>query len=182
MLDSGLPDRAQDLGAVAHLVVVEHGAAPAAVVAASLDGARGIGAAGRMTRDRDAAPVRAATPFDLASVTKPMVALTMARLARSGTLALDEPLGDLVPWLADTASGPTPLELFASHRAGLEAHIRLFEPLVTGGTVEPREAARIAADSRRAECVGAAPTDGFAPVYSDMGYLLVGLALEARAG
>jgi len=170
------------LGEVATLVVDQLDAAPAAVVAASRGRVRGCGAAGKLDRTDGAPPADPSTPFDLASLTKPVVALTMARLVRAGALSLEEPLGALVPWLADSQSATTPLRLFASHRSGLEAHIRLFEPLLRGQSVALRAAARVAADSRRSECHGDAPNEGFPPVYSDMGYLLVGLALEERGG
>jgi CubicO group peptidase (beta-lactamase class C family) len=35
-------------------------------------------------------------------------------------------------------------------------------------------------DARRADCQGDPPAEGFAPVYSDLGYLLLGTAIAAR--
>lgn len=177
----GAPSRSVDLGRVAALVVDGHGAAPCAVVAGQLGSVRGRGAHGRLARGA-ARAVEDRTPFDLASVTKPVVALTMARLFARGLLSLDEPLAAFLPWLDGTPSATVPLELFASHRAGLEAHIKLYAPQLEGGEVDLRRAARVAAGSRRADCGGSPPAEGFPPVYSDMGYLLVGLALETRAG
>jgi CubicO group peptidase (beta-lactamase class C family) len=142
---------------------------------------RGEGAAGSLD-PTDASAVEVGTPFDLASVTKPLVALAMARLARQKKLSLAEPLAELVPDLAGTFAGTAPIELLAAHRAGLAAHIELFAPLRDGGKLDRQGAILRAAESRRPDCEGARPSEGFAPVYSDMSYLLLGLAVEARAG
>lgn len=172
----------RNLDAAATRVVETHLAAPAAAVAASLGAIEGRGVSGRLWSLSDAPHARTDTPFDLASLTKVFVALTAARLVSRGLLRLDEPLRDLCPWALGSRSAEVPLGLFASHRAGLEAHIELFAPLREGRTVDLLGAARTAADSRRTDCGGAAPGEGFPAVYSDMGYLLFGLALEARSG
>lgn len=175
------PSAFVDLSEVAGLVVEGFRAAPAASVAASLRGRLGLGASGHL-EPRSSHRAKPETLFDLASVTKPIVALTLARLVRRGKLALSERLGEVLPELEGTFAGGVPIELLASHRSGLAAHIELFAPLRDGGSVVRTEAIRQAAESRRPECEGPPPADGFPPVYSDMGYLLLGLALEARGG
>lgn len=179
-----MASREIDLSAVARLVVDEHGAAPAAAVAASIGAGRlsGAGAAGRIGGAAGARAATLGTLFDLASVTKPIVALTLARLERRGVLRRGERLGDVLPLARDTPSAAVPLDLLAAHRAGLEAHIKIFAPLVEGGRVDRDEALILAARSRRSDAEGPAPDGGFAPVYSDMGYLLLGAAIEARMG
>ncbi len=121
--------------------------------------------------------------FDLASLTKPMTAVAIARASRHGA-ALDRTtlLGDACPALAKTASGAAPLELLLAHRAGLEAHIPVFLPLAAGGHFDAASALEAAANARRPECAGAYPVGGFPPVYSDLGYALAGAALAARTG
>lgn len=177
---------AEDLGAVARLVVDEIGAAPCAVVAAARrDGARvrfGVGAAGTLWGSQDAPPARPDTPFDLASLTKPVTALALARLDRGGTLRRHEPLGDVLPALGVTASAATPVDLLSAHRGGLDGHRPLYAPLVDGRPVDRAAALREAADARRPDAAGPPPAEGFAPVYSDLGYLLVGEAIAARGG
>lgn len=179
-------ERSPAFDAIATRVVRHHGAAPASTVAASAPVAgsrrRRVGAAGRLFPSEAAPSASVETVFDLASVTKPFVAVTAARLARRGELSLDEPLGALVPRLASTASADAPLIHLLAHRAGLRAHIELFAPRREGGEVKLDEAELVAAGSRRPECAGTRPDEGYEPVYSDMGYLLVGLALEARSG
>ena len=175
-----------DLSAVAAIAVEQHRAAPAAVVAAAVRRCgvfvHGIGAAGRLSLAEDAPPATADTLFDLASVTKPFSALAFARLERAGILSRAERLGDVLPSLGATRSARVPLDLLAAHRAGLDAHRPLYAPLVDGGAVDVGAALAAAADARREGCEGDPPPEGFAPVYSDLGYLLLGAAVAARAG
>src|ERR1700733_2298831 len=83
--------------------------------------------------------------FDLASVTKPMTALAFAR---SG-IDRRTPLGDLVVEARGTASERVPMELFLAHRAGLDAHRKLYAPLLQGGgSMDVGAALREAAEAR----------------------------------
>jgi serine-type D-Ala-D-Ala carboxypeptidase len=135
-----------------------------------------VGAAGRLPAGTEATPE---TVFDLASVSKPVVACTLARLVVSGALALETPLGELLPEARGSLSEEVPLELLLAHRAGLDAHRSLFAPVFLGRAVHRGRALTVAANARRPDCVGTPPPHGFPPVYSDLGYLLLGAALEA---
>jgi serine-type D-Ala-D-Ala carboxypeptidase len=163
------------LDQVAALVVVE-GAAPAAAVAAAYRHAGvwrlGTGAAGQ-ANDLGSAPI-----FDLASVTKPFVAAAAVRLAARGMLSLERRLEELLPEAHGTASAEVPFILLLAHRAGLEAHRSLFAPLVHGAPFERRSALVEAASARRNDAAGPVPPEGFPPLYSDLGYVLAGAALE----
>jgi serine-type D-Ala-D-Ala carboxypeptidase len=161
-------------------LTVEEKAAPAAVVGvahlAPTGGFRvGTGGAGLTLAAADAV-------FDLASVTKPFTATAAARLARRGALDLAQVLGSYVPELADTPAGAVPLILLLAHRAGLEAHRPLFSPLREARPFVRARALRAAAEARRADATGPVPSEGFAPVYSDLGYILAGIALERATG
>ncbi|HEY8041186.1 MAG TPA: serine hydrolase domain-containing protein [Polyangiaceae bacterium] len=118
--------------------------------------------------------------FDLASVTKPMLAVAVAR---SG-LDRRAPLGTLLPEARGTPSEGVPLELFLAHRAGLDAHRPLYAPLLRSQDerVDVATAMREAAGARRAEAPGTPPPEGFPPVYSDLGYMLAGAALARAVG
>ncbi|HEY2514025.1 MAG TPA: serine hydrolase domain-containing protein, partial [Polyangiaceae bacterium] len=122
------------------------------------------------------------TFFDLASVTKPMTAVAVARAEAAGALDRRAPLGALLPDLAWSASGEVSLELLLAHRGGLEAHVPLFEPLARGEAFDAKGALRTAADARRADAEGTIPPAGFPAVYSDLGYLLAGVALARAIG
>jgi serine-type D-Ala-D-Ala carboxypeptidase len=168
--------------------VVWTGAAPGASAAVGAFTAGrwrfALGSAGVLSPLR-ARPVNAHTLYDLASITKPVVACVAARLVQGGSLRWDAPLAHLLALAAGTPSASAPLAWLASHRAGLHAHLTLYERYY-GGTqaraahTQPflMEAAR----ARRAECVGTPGPDGFPPLYSDLGYILLGAALEALTG
>lgn len=97
--------------------------------------------------------------FDLASLTKPVLALAVSR---SG-LDRGARVGALVPEAAGTPTAEATLEELLSHRAGLAAHAFL----TPGGAL--REAA-------------AARKEGASPLYSDLGYVLAGAMLARHVG
>jgi CubicO group peptidase (beta-lactamase class C family) len=109
------------------------------------------------------------TFFDLASITKSMTAVAIAKssLDRRATLA------SVLPELSDTASAAATIELLLAHRAGLEAHVQLW----LRENMQSADMLREAANSRRSDAAGKIPSEGFAPVYSDLGYMLAGAAL-----
>lgn len=179
------------LGEVAREVVAA-AVAPAAVAGAARYSGRwedAFGFAGALW-PRGLAPdppaVGLDTVFDLASLTKPVTALTLARLERAGVIGKAETLGDVlkgeIPAISRTASANVPLELLLAHRAGLLAHNPFYQALLEGRRPSKSEVLLAAADLRRDGCEGRVPPDGFPPVYSDLGYLLVGAAIEARTG
>jgi CubicO group peptidase (beta-lactamase class C family) len=116
--------------------------------------------------------------FDLASLTKPMTAVAVAR---SG-IDPRTPLGALLPQARGTPSEGVTLELLLAHRAGLEAHRDFYAPRVRGEAVDPDAALHEAASARRADAPGDPPEAGFPPLYSDLGYVLAGAALARATG
>jgi len=173
-----------EIGGVLKRWILSSGAAPgaSAAIAAYRNGRwyRALGVAGAHTR-ADPRPIGVDALYDLASLTKPMLAALLARLVRAGTLAWSTPLGVLLPALASTQSAAAPLSLLASHRAGLVAHVRL-------GAAAPGPPADVwpwlvrCADARREDCRGALPAEGFAPLYSDLGYILLGRVASEVTG
>ncbi len=140
-----------------------------------------IGAAGSLPEGEAATD----TVFDLASVSKPVVACTLMRLASRGVVDLRAPLGAVLAEARGSRSEGVPLELLLAHRAGLEAHRPLFAPLFAGRLVRREHALFTAADARRPECHDAALAElaeGFPPLYSDLGYVLLGAVIEQQAG
>ncbi|MCU0682959.1 MAG: beta-lactamase family protein [Polyangiaceae bacterium] len=167
------------LDALARLCVESLGAAPCAVVGARAAGRAALGACGHA----GAHPATLETVFDLASITKSIVALAAARLVRVGAVRWSTPLAELVPEASASPVARTPLELLFAHRAGLEAHRLLAE---SASPAEPPARAALlalAASILRPACVGlAAGAEGHPPVYSDLGYLLAGEALARASG
>ncbi len=116
------------------------------------------------------------TPFDLASVTKPVTALLCATLVERGRFDWDAPLTKYLPELAGSAAGGHSAARHLSHRAGLVPHRELFAALREGRPFRRSAALREAASARRE---GAEPNSA---AYSDLGYILVGEALERATG
>ncbi len=159
--------------------VIEAEVAPAATAGFALStGPAVVGAAGCLP---GAVAVTPRTIFDLASVSKPVVACALLRLASRGVIDLQQRLGDVLPEARGSRSEHARLELLLSHRAGLEAHRSLFAPIFAGRALWRAGALRCAADARRPECHGDELGE-FPPVYSDLGYLLVGAAIEHVTG
>jgi CubicO group peptidase (beta-lactamase class C family) len=183
--------RAEPVDKLARTMIVDAGVAPAASLAVAgrsrhsgRSGSRWnfcTGAAGVRSRQRPD-PVAPETPFDLASVTKSVVAATIARLVRRGLFGWTTSLSTLLPELTSTRTGPLSIELLVSHRAGVDAHRSLYSPLVRGEAIDQARMLAQAADARREDCPGLPPAEGFPPLYSDLGYLLAGAGAARAAG
>ncbi len=177
------PEICADLEAFLAREVVAPAVAPAVAAGfayqSGREWAKVCSAAGQVGGSR---PASCLTPFDLASATKPVVALCAVRLAQLGKLDLRQPLGELLPEADETPSAEACVELLLAHRAGLQAHIELFAPMRERRAVSRLAALVAAATARRPECTSRIPRGGFPPIYSDMGYLLVGACLEQACG
>ncbi|MFY9980495.1 MAG: serine hydrolase, partial [Candidatus Sulfotelmatobacter sp.] len=116
------------------------------------------------------------TLFDLASLTKVVATTPMAMLLyERGILDLDTPVAEIVPeFLADSAKDPrrrkVTLRMLLAHSSGLPAYEKLFQKTKT-----------------RDELLHAAFTmplsadPGSRAVYSDIGFIILGIALERLA-
>lgn len=121
----------------------------------------------------DRQPVALDTVYDLASLTKPMVAFGFARAVELGACSFHDPI---VRWLPSTVGSPlesVSLSSLLEHRSGLPAHLELYAPLRDGGPFD--RALAISAIVRSGRVYESRP----AAEYSDLGYILVGEALEA---
>ena len=137
-------------------------------------------AVGHTERDADDA-VTPATFFDLASVTKIFATTSIAmRLCERGDLRLDDPLKRFLP-RAPADKGDLPLRQLLSHTSGLPAWRPFVDPL--------RDLAREGRFAQaRAQLIEAALHEapeappGTRHLYSDVGFVLLGAALESCAG
>jgi CubicO group peptidase (beta-lactamase class C family) len=129
------------------------------------------GAAGLAVGEPEPEPARESTPYDLASVTKPLAtALLAVLLEQDGLLRLGDPLSRHLPESRGTPWNGASLEDLARHRAGLVA----WRPLYLAAS--DREGVVRAILS---EPSGGAGGD---VLYSDLGYLLLGFVLERASG
>jgi len=115
------------------------------------------------------------TIYDIASLTKVVATTSMSMLLHDrGQLTLDTPLETILPAFNlqhDAARAQVTLRMLLSHSSGLPAHEYLYRRC-----------------SNREEAIAACLTlpleaePGAKAVYSDIGFILLGLALEAIAG
>jgi serine-type D-Ala-D-Ala carboxypeptidase len=124
------------------------------------------------------------TPFDLASLTKPMATAGLAMvLAGDGALDLDAPVRR---WLADAATTGTVRQLLG-HAAGCAAHVEFFRELRTSGGAAAGSPRELRTADPRGELIARAARHpagppGVAALYSDLGYLVLGAIVERAAG
>jgi len=143
------------------------GAAVAVVANSHLVAVRGVG---RFTYEPDSPEVAADTIFDLASVSKVVGTTAMAMLLyESGYLDLDVPVAGIIPEFGrgDARRREVTVRMLLAHSSGLPAYVKLFqqaqtrEQLLQAALAVPLEAEPDA----RAE-------------YSDIGFIILGVALE----
>jgi serine-type D-Ala-D-Ala carboxypeptidase len=130
-------------------------------------------AMGHFTYEPDALEPTIATIFDLASVTKIVATTTMAMILHErGLLDLDLPLVNVVREFAggDSRRNDVTLCMLLAHSSGLPAYERLF--LQAGTKRELLEAVF---------ATPLATPPGTASEYSDLGFILLGVALERIA-
>lgn len=134
---------------------------------------------GRFTYDNEAPEVSAATVFDLASVTKVLVTTALGMLLyERRELELQEPLAQslpefvsLAPKHQQDARESVTLRMLLAHSSGLPAYEKLFEFATTGSDLV-----------RVALTTPLLVPPGTRAVYSDIGFMLLGEAIERKAG
>ncbi|MEU9146071.1 serine hydrolase domain-containing protein [Streptomyces sp. NPDC048349] len=148
--------------------------------AVEIRGAGSTGAAHSRTPGPD-------TLFEIGSVTKSFTALALARLVSAGTVALDEPLRDLLPEGTAVPSRDgrqISLEHLATHTSGLPRLPRgmLLQALLRPWKPDPYAGCTAGAllSGLAGTRLGATPGKRFR--YSNLGAGLLGLALARRAG
>ncbi len=154
--------------------VIEARAFPAASLAITWRGKLiALKALGRFTYGPDSPEVRPESLFDLASLTKAVATTTMAMiLYERGVLDLETPVVALVPEFAadDARRRAITLHMLLAHSSGLPAYEKLFLQAKTRDEL-----------LRTAFCVPLAADPSARAVYSDIGFIVLGVALERLA-
>lgn len=140
-----------------------------------LDGQlRALRAFGTLTYDAHSPEVTAATIFDLASLTKPLATTSMAMiLYERGMLELDAPVAGTVPEFrnaGDSRREEITFRMLLAHSSGLPAYERLF---LRANTRDELLRAAFATPLRA--------DPGTRAEYSDIGFIVLGIALERIA-
>lgn len=167
------PDAQFDAVAALARAAVVNGVAPAiAIEVGNASTSLWHTAAGTLTYADTAPTCTRDTIFDLASLTKVIVTTSLAmRAAELDARWLETPVAELEPrWRGADRVGVTIRHLL-DHSSGLPAHVKLYE------TVSGR-----AAFLERIVTQPLAFAPGIESRYSDLGFMLLGLLLEARLG
>jgi beta-N-acetylhexosaminidase len=146
---------------------------PGAVVAVGKDGVLAhLQPFGRLSYDDDAAPVRADTIYDLASLTKVIVTTTMAMiLVDEGKLDINKPVSAFLPEFRGGAKDKVTVWHLLTHSSGIDWWAPLYKELKGKD-----------AYLKRVLAMDLVYEPGVKSVYSDLGVLLLGEILERVAG
>jgi CubicO group peptidase (beta-lactamase class C family) len=154
---------------------IEDRSFPCASIAVTIDGEMvALKAFGRFTFERSSPAASTDSIFDLASITKVVATTSMAMvLHQRGLLDLEAPIAGVLPEFAgaDSRRAQVTFRMLLAHRSGLPAYEKLFLRAFT------REALL-----REAFAVPLKYGPGMHAEYSDIGFILLGIALERIAG
>jgi CubicO group peptidase (beta-lactamase class C family) len=162
---------------------VQEGVFPGGVLAVRLNGeVRTLVVAGRLSAD-PADPVQISTMYDLASLTKPLVTVTsVLLLVQSGTLHLDRHVGQVLVELEGTPIGSAQVRDLLTHSSGLPGWRPLYERLDANGVAWGRSES---VQQAILDLIAEEPLiyeRGERSVYSDLGFILLGFAVERTSG
>jgi serine-type D-Ala-D-Ala carboxypeptidase len=125
--------------------------------------------------------VRFDTIYDIASLTKPVATLgVLMKLMEAGAIELETPARSLLPELVVDGGDAITIAHLTGHSAGFPDHVKYYERLWSGeraGAASAREAL-----VRMAGATPLCDPPGQVTRYSDVGYILLGAALERAAG
>jgi CubicO group peptidase (beta-lactamase class C family) len=165
---------------------VRDGVFPGAILAVRLGGVmRCIARSGRLSTDPPGEPVQSSTIYDLASLTKPLVTVTsILLLVQTGKLELDMPIQQILVDLEGASIGSARLRDLLTHSAGLPGWRPLYERLHATAALkdraEPGSVRQTVLRLIRDEPLVYEPTTR--SLYSDLGFILLGLAVERVSG
>ncbi len=136
------------------------------------DGTRWRRLAGHVRAQPGAAPLSPVDRFDLASLTKVLVAMPLVlRLVESGDLHLGKKVADLVPEFAGDGKGDITVAHLLTHASGLPAHVPFW-----------RERSDVASVRARVLATPLVAPPATAITYSDLGYMILGFLIERIHG
>lgn len=117
------------------------------------------------------------TVFDLASLTKPLATtLAVMTLAAESRMALNQCLGDILPWLRNTSKSAITIEMLLRHTSGYPAHRTYYKVLHQIPRNERKERVRLLLAEEPLEY-----PIGQTTVYSDLGFMVLAEAVQAAA-
>jgi len=166
---------------------VDAGVFPGAVLAVR----RGGGAvccacAGSLSIDPPDGPVSSSTIYDLASLTKPLATVTsLVLLVQEGRCRLNDRADLLLPELRDAPVGAVTLRDLLSHSSGLPGWRGFYERISHNAELPSSQEARCKANQQLLQLIKEEPfvfRTGEKSLYSDLGFMLLGLIIERVGG
>ena len=166
-------ERLADQAFAPSVAAVAEGRIPGAVFGVVARGVRVVRVAGSAQLVPERRPMFRETWFDLASLTKVMFTTpAILALAEAGRIGLDEPLVSIIPDLRQYDMAAAERRLTFRQCLGHQTHLPHVEPIYTYGADPGTLRAFVLQREWRAG----------PPVYSDINFLLLGIALERVLG
>jgi CubicO group peptidase (beta-lactamase class C family) len=142
--------------------------------------------AGRLSTVPAGGPVHTSTIYDLASLTKPLATVTsLVLLIQSGQCRLDAQLAECLEECAESSIGAATLRDLLTHQSGLPGWRGYYERLSPDGTIPSSREARLSAKHKLVSLIRSEPlvyARGARSLYSDLGFMLLGLIVERTSG
>ena len=142
--------------------------------------------AGRLSSVPPGPPVQASTIYDLASLTKPLVTVTsILLLIQYGKVALDDSLRQAFAELEGVPIGQATVRDILAHRSGLPGWRPLYERLEARGLAHEGAGGSQVSREDLVQLIRDEPLiygRGARSIYSDLGFMLLGLLVERVSG
>lgn len=166
---------------------VDRGVFPGAVLAVRRGGGRVcVVSAGRLSTDPPGEQVSGSTMYDLASLTKPLAAVTsMALLVQEGRCQLSDRVDKTLPELQHAPVAEATLRDLLTHSSGLPGWRGYYEHLSPHAALPSSRHERLNAGRLLLKLVYKEPLlypTGERSLYSDLGFMLLGLVVERVSG
>lgn len=143
-------------------------------------------AAGRLSIDPPGGAVTPSTIYDLASLTKPLATVTaVALLVQRGRCRLDDRIDSVLPELEGAAVGPATIQQLLTHSSGLPGWRGFYEQLGSNAALPSSPQERVHATRQLLQLIKKETLmygRGERSLYSDLGFMLLGLAVERLSG
>lgn len=163
------------------------GVFPGAVLAVRCGGSPvHVACAGSLSTHPPGVAVTASTIYDLASLTKPLATVTaVALLVQEGCCHLEDPVEAILPELASAPAGAATVWHLLTHSSGLPGWRGYYERLASNAILPETEEARAEAKQgllRLLRDEALIYERGARSLYSDLGFMLLGLVIERCGG
>lgn len=184
------PDRSEAVDLQLHVDAIAATGVVGVQATVRIDDTRAWAGAGLADRDRER-PITPSSRFRIASTTKPLVAAAALRLVEDGTLSLDDSVSSWLPGVVDghgNDGDAITLRHLLQHTAGIANHVddqlAMLQATTSRAAIDALLSRTWTAPELVALAMAHPPSSapGEAWSYTDTGYVLVGMMIEAATG